>query len=750
MRGKRSGPTGKRGAPPFKKIKRSKKFWQQRQTAEFAPTPVDEEDNDQSEVEDEGDEANKNVYQTLIEAFSTDNKSAFVESGDSDEEQQSVDSEDDADNDDKNSISEHDSDDEEEVEAEEEVENSNSDLEQESEVDETDNENEDSDAETDLSENDHFLARVSAEIPEEVQSRVNEKKDLIKYQGSWKNIGQFLSQSPTWKSSKKRTKVLLDDPSEESGSDVNERLCKIQEKLVNFGLVKPSTIFSLKPQLKENLALANIKSLGGKLTQPLTDFQSEMMGLLSSYKDLLYCEQTLDNLEQIRTVYVLHALNHMMKTRSKILKNNSKISKNPKASVNIRDQGLCRPKILIVLPFQESARRVIDLMGKLMFGKIKGGNIANKKRFDEEFGTEPKGLEKLKESGRKPDDFYELFSGDTDDGYKLGLAVTKKTLKLYTDFYSSDIILASPLGLRMVIGVEGEAKRDYDFLNSIEMVIFDQMDVLAMQNWDHVSHIFEHLHLQPTQSHGADFSRVRMWTLNGLSKMYRQTILLSSTAMPEINAILNKDCRNYCGTIRIANPVRMGSISRVSTSVPMVFHRFDTDNAGRSVDDRFDYFTNRIMPDFKKDAMYHTLVFVPSYFDFVRVRNWFNLNDLDFAEISEYTREKKVAEARDHFFHSERHFVLYSERAHFYRRYAIKGIRHLIFYQLPQTPNFFSELCNLMQFQNKKGGSDGNMSCTVLYCKYDVHRVSPVVATERAKTMLSASKSVHMFSGKEA
>ena len=118
----------------------------------------------------------------------------------------------------------------------------------------------------------------------------------------------------------------------------------------------------------------------------------------------------------------------------------------------------------------------------------------------------------------------------------MGLAVTKKTLKLYTDFYSSDIILASPLGLRMVIGVDGEAKRDYDFLASIEMIIVDQMDVLAMQNWDHVSHIFEHAHLQPSQSHGIDFSRVRMWSLNGLSKLYRQTILFSSMVVPEIQA----------------------------------------------------------------------------------------------------------------------------------------------------------------------------------------------------------------------
>ena len=51
-----------------------------------------------------------------------------------------------------------------------------------------------------------------------------------------------------------------------------------------------------------------------------------------------------------------------------------------------------------------------------------------------------------------------------------------------------------------------------------------------------------------------------------------------------------------------------------------------------------------------------------------------------------------------------------------------------------------------MHFQNKKAGSDGNMTCTVVYCKYDVHRLAPVVGSDRAKTMLTSAKSVHMFS----
>ena len=69
-----------------------------------------------------------------------------------------------------------------------------------------------------------------------------------------------------------------------------------------------------------------------------------------------------------------------------------------------------------------------------------------------------------------------------------------------------------------------------------------------------------------------------------------------------------------------------------------MFHRFDTSSPLKSADDRFDYFVNKVMPEFQKDLMYHTLIFVPSYFDYVRIRNWCTGADLDFAEICEYTK----------------------------------------------------------------------------------------------------------------
>ena len=50
------------------------------------------------------------------------------------------------------------------------------------------------------------------------------------------------------------------------------------------------------------------------------------------------------------------------------------------------------------------------------------------------------------------------------------------------------------------------------------------------------------------------------------------------------------------------------------------------------------------------------------------------------------SKKNRVAKARDEFYHNEKHFMLYTERAHFYKRFRLKGIRHLVFFQPPMYP----------------------------------------------------------------
>lgn len=66
--------------------------------------------------------------------------------------------------------------------------------------------------------------------------------------------------------------------------------------------------------------------------------------------------------------------------------------------------------------------------------------------------------------------------------------------------------------------------------------------------------------------------------------------------------------------------------------------------------------------------MSHTLIYVPSYFDYVRLRNHMKKEELNFASISEYSGKAEVSRARNFFRRGDKHFVLFTERFHFYKR----------------------------------------------------------------------------------
>ncbi|XP_006888012.1 PREDICTED: digestive organ expansion factor homolog [Elephantulus edwardii] len=490
---------------------------------------------------------------------------------------------------------------------------------------------------------------------------------------------------------------------------------------------------------------SQFQSSTSKSKHSFTPLQKELFLIMNSYRDLFYPERTaLTNGEEIRHVYCLHAINHVLKANARVLSNNSR-RRTQKLGVgdddDFRDQGLTRPKVLIVVPFREAALRVVQLFISLLEGDSKKKIIvSNKKRFQGEYGSDP---DDRPPNLKRPEDYEAVFVGNIDDHFRIGVAVLQRSIRLYAPFYSSDIIIASPLGLRTIIGGEGEKKRDFDFLSSIELLIIDQADIYLMQNWEHVLHLMNHMNLLPLDSHGVDFSRVRMWSLNNWSKYYRQTLLFGALQDAQINSVFNKYCVNFQGQVAVRNVPMTGSISHVLVQLPHVFQRMEAENVASVIDARFNFFVNKILPQYRDAVMSHTLIYVPSYFDFVRLRNYFKKEDLNFTHICEYTKKSGVSRARQFFLQGDKQFLLLTERFHFYKRYTIKGIRNLIFYELPTYPHFYSEVCNMLKITNR--GEEATWTCTVLYSKYDAQRLAAVVGVERAAQMLQSTKNVHLF-----
>jgi len=382
--------------------------------------------------------------------------------------------------------------------------------------------------------------------------------------------------------------------------------------------------------------------------------------------------------------------------------------------------------------------------------------VSNKKRFFDSFG--PSGDEELKTlidsegaevKKERAADHNLLFSGNVEDHFKIGMSISKKSLKLYTEFYSSDVIIASPLGLKSVISGEGDTKGDYDFLSSIEVLIIDNADVLMMQNWEHVQTIFENLHLQPKKSHDVDFSRVRNWILDGHSRFYRQTLIFSRIPTPPINSIFNRYCQNLAGKCQTdlmqSTKFTTGSICQIGAPLTQMFHRVDCDSPIDLPQARLDFFIEKILPQFRDEQMNQTLIFIPSYFDFVKIRNYFKKHDMSSMHCSEYNDKKSIDRARYLFYHGRVHYMLLTERFHFYNRYRIRGINNIIFYELPHYAEFYSNFCNYLPDPKREASGMINFTATVLYSKYDAQKLCAVVGKQRATHMVNSDKNVHMF-----
>jgi U3 small nucleolar RNA-associated protein 25 len=403
--------------------------------------------------------------------------------------------------------------------------------------------------------------------------------------------------------------------------------------------------------------------------------------------------------------------------------------------LDLRDQGFTRPKVLMLLPTRHSCVRMMDMIVSL----CQPDQQENRKRFEEGY------LDKQsKFSSEKPEDFRDLFTGNDDDLFRIGVKFTRKTVKYFAQFYNSDLILASPLGLRMAIGSEEDKKLDFDFLSSIEVVIMDQAEALLMQNWDHVEFIFEHLNQQPRDAHGCDFSRVRTWYLDDQAKMFRQTAIFSAFNTPELAELFRAHCRNWAGKARLQQE-SPGAIQYLPVKARQTFSRFEATSVAADPDARFAYFTKAIVPALTrhraKDAA-GTLVFIPSYLDFVRVRNYFANNpavaNVSFGTISEYADVPEASRARSHFLNGRHKVLLYTERAHHFRRYKIRGVKRVVFYGLPDNPIFYNEIAGgyLQQSEQSLLLEPGQGVVRVMFSKYDVMKLERIVGTARVGRMI--------------
>ncbi|KAJ8099269.1 hypothetical protein POJ06DRAFT_256495 [Lipomyces tetrasporus] len=483
-----------------------------------------------------------------------------------------------------------------------------------------------------------------------------------------------------------------------------------------------------------------------------SNLQKSLIPPIFSNEDLLFAPRSISNAQEIQIIYSLHALNHIFQTRDTVFKDNARLSKLQRSDKNffeLRDQGFTRPKVLVVLPTRNACHHFVETLIRLS-GTSQQENL---KRFKTTYYSNT-ALPKT-----KPEDFRQLFAGNNDDNFRIGLKFTRKTLKLFTEFYNSDLIVASPLGLRLAIGDKTDKKRDVDFLSSIEVVIVDQTSAITMQNWDHMLQIFTHLNLIPKDSHGCDFSRIRNWYLDGESKYLRQTLVFAEFITPEINALFSHQMHNIGGKVKF-HPVYSGVLTDIGAKLDHVFMKFFSSSPQEDPEKRFKYFTTKALPSLMRTTSASssgTLIFIPSYVDYVRIRNYLEqehqinkklgASGFSFAAINEYSSVSDVTRARALFKDGQSKVLLYTERLHHFRRYEIKGAETIFMYGLPDNPTFYVEIVRFLLRSVSDGRADkGAISVKSMFSKWDALKLERIVGTSRVAKMCAGSGEVFEFS----
>jgi len=463
---------------------------------------------------------------------------------------------------------------------------------------------------------------------------------------------------------------------------------------------------------------------------------------------------TVQNAEQVREVYLLRAVNQIYRyidsnvqvlihrARDTIVNNNVKLASAdnpPENDSPFQDQGFTRPSVLILLPTRNACLKVVNTLISL------SGTTQqeNKARFHKDYSLDE--ADSIPVS--KPADFKDKFQGNDDDLFRIGIKFTRKSIKLFVEFYNADIILASPLGLKRVLesgtkrkkdGEEppkkkSKGKGDYDFLSSISLLIIDSFTHLHFQNWEHLTDILAHINLVPVvPPPKCDFSRVKPYFLDSQGKYHRQTILLGEFMTAEAMGLLSSDMENINGRVRIKQTYN-GILNEIGFRIKHTFLRVETKSPLTDPDVRFTYFTTHILRQIMSAEQPGTLIFLPTYHSFLRLRNHLDTLGSPFGHISEYTPPQDLSRARSFFQSGRFPLMLLTERAYFFRRFGrIRGVKRVVFYGLPEYADFYSEIVRWMDAEGDAG------EVKALVSRWDWWKVERIVGSERVGKICAA------------
>ncbi|KRW98859.1 hypothetical protein PPERSA_04792 [Pseudocohnilembus persalinus] len=495
----------------------------------------------------------------------------------------------------------------------------------------------------------------------------------------------------------------------------------------------------------------NKSHISEKLSKQIQEYNQKnqtdslIYSIVKNYVDLTYIDQDELNAQQIRKQYVTHILNHVEKVNGmeknkqknknqeeekeneqnskkeqklseKLENKNKKLLEDQDGNNNNeqeedvqQNKGYTRCKVLVLTPFKGDANVIVKEIISQYTGKDGISKTSFKQRYEEYY--------------EDPDKF-------TEDDFRLGIALTKaKSIKLFSSFEHSDIIITSPMGLRQKIGAKGSKDREFSFLSSIDILIIDRASTIFMQNFTYLEEILEVINKIPKhQKMTNGIEEIRPYFFDNMAKFYRQSIVYTECNFPELNSLKNKFFHNYKGQI-MNKPIYAPLFSEKELVFNQEFYKIEIQNYQNELDERFQYFKNKIWEQWRN--VDNAVIFCSSYFEYLKVKDYLAKINASFQGVCEYTKKNRVQSRCTLWKKKEFRTILYSERLSFFDIWHLKNQQHILFYSLPRTGFLYKEFLQNIDNPNPKT----KIQC--LFTKYDAMQLERIVGTESAKEFLA-------------
>ncbi|KAA6400990.1 MAG: putative U3 small nucleolar RNA-associated protein 25 [Streblomastix strix] len=500
--------------------------------------------------------------------------------------------------------------------------------------------------------------------------------------------------------------------------------------------------------------------------------QREIIQPLFGYEDIMYCKSSPNTEKRLRQIVMLHVLNHILKSRSLITANNFSLDEQKKKEqgnilgkvdnqtstlsvptetstlANIstplfnadpyRDKGFARPRVLFLCATRNTAYELVDSYFLRLIPKYFRSNISHRAKFKRLFGPPEEEQEDIDTSRReKPASYKRAFKGNSDEDFIFGIGLTRRSIKIMCKYSESDILFASPLGLVKAFS-NTEHKRNYHNNNKNRQEgnkrgkskwnddqSRDQRSFQSKVNIDDSLDRYSLLSGGRTPIHSielADDERLSFFSshilpllISNENKQDDEEDKVSRRRKGKRNTDQkNKENKRKKQTKKEDNS---------DDELQKKKKRKRSQSQSSSNDDHDDEDEFDQLSEF--DQLPRTVIFFSSFFEFYRVRALLQ-HKLALVDACEHTSIPTLTKGRMLFFEGKVRLLLYTSRLHYYRRYNWRRVERVIFFGIPDDPEFFVDMLVML----------GEGSVLVLFNNEDEIQLERIVGKKVLSRML--------------